>query len=114
MKNISDIINEAIEKDGEYVVVLSGGSVGTSNNYAVSGQHATLYMIDDNKFVGSYDECKEYASRSNKGLSAGEKKYYRMRYKVIALNSLKYSDMKKLSEDDKDKIRNGIDPSKNK
>jgi hypothetical protein len=110
MRNLTERLNEALEKADEYVVVLTGGSVGTTNNYAVSGQHATLYRIDDNKFVGTAEECKKYVSEHNKSLSPTEKKYYHMRYKAIPLTSLKYSNMKKLSETDKDKLRDGVNP----
>lgn len=110
MRNLTERLNEALEKADEYVVVFVNGSIGAHAPYATAGLHVSLYTIEDGKYVGTAEECKKYASDHNKSLSPTEKKYYHMRYKAIPLTSLKYSNMKKLSEADKDKLRDGVNP----
>ena len=70
-------------KDSKYTVIRTGGSVG------------------DKSFKEEFDseeKAKEYAKRMNNQLSPGEKKYYKIKYKVIAPKNKPVFEEKTLAE----------------
>ena len=58
-----------------YAVIRLGGSVG-EKNYSIVGDNL------------SHDEAIDMAKRYRKMLSPGEKKYYRITYKVVPMSKL--------------------------
>ena len=74
----------------QFALVLVGGSIGSVGSFPlfVSGQMASIFQTGNDK-----EELDEKKKRMNKQLSPGEKKYYRMSYKVIELTPSKRKDI---------------------
>lgn len=73
--------------DEKYGVIRTGGSIGEHNKdtyYHVGSVFGTLEQQDLSK-----DDAIEYAKRSRKFLSPGERKYYGINYRVIPMSKLK-------------------------
>jgi hypothetical protein len=70
-------------KDSKYTVIRTGGSVGDKSF---------------KKEFDSEEKAKEYAKRMNNQLSPGEKKYYKIKYKVIAPKNKPVFEEKTLAE----------------
>ena len=84
MKAYGDAVKKAYGvKDSKYTVIRTGGSVG------------------DKSFKEEFDseeKAKEYAKKMNSQLSPGEKKYYKIKYKVVAPKNKPVSEEKTLAE----------------
>jgi hypothetical protein len=92
---LREIIKEEIEMFNEeenniqYTVVLFGGSIGDKPIRSIRDLIGKS-IIDNKKIFNNIDDAKEKAKRMNKILSPGEKKYYRMKYKVVKVKDNKY------------------------
>ena len=77
-------------KTDKYALVLVGGSIGSKGSFPlfVSGQMGSIVETSNDK-----EALVEGKKRRNKQLSPGEKKYYRMSYKVIELTSNKIKEI---------------------
>src|SRR6056300_313241 len=84
MKTYGDAVKKAYGvKDSKYTVIRTGGSVR------------------DKSFKEEFDseeKAKEYAKKMNSQLSPGEKKYYKIKYKVVAPKNKPVSEEKTLAE----------------
>ena len=91
MKSINELINEqkineaAEAEDRVYVVYQVGGSIGETTNALVKGQPATVIFTKLTK-----EEATNKKNAMNKLLSPGEKKYYRISYKIAEEKYVKY------------------------
>lgn len=75
--------SQTIDYNHKYGVFRFGGTIGDNNNaIIIAGGAGTCVITGDDK-----EELKVKASRYNKMLTPGEKKFYRMSYKVIELTS---------------------------
>lgn len=100
----------------KYSVYRRGGSIGETSNY--HHKHGSFIKTHDNK-----EDAKEYAKRSNKTLTPGEKSYYKIKYHVVEHNEndapknpeIKKSDTIDLSQFSKTNIIKSFDhiPSEN-
>jgi hypothetical protein len=63
-------------------VILTGGSIGESSTRNTTRNSKNMCRTFDDK-----TEAQQYARRMNKLLSPGEKSYYRLKYKIVTLNS---------------------------
>ena len=84
---VKEVLSEEDKLDlkKSYGVFLRGGSIG-------SGKGQYIDIKTGAKLVATYDgesEAKGYAQRSNKRLSPGEKKYYKMKYTVAKMSNVK-------------------------
>ena len=84
MKAYGDAVKKTYGvKESKYTVIRTGGSVGDKSF---------------KKEFDSEEKAKEYAKRMNNQLSPGEKKYYKIKYKVVAPKNKPVSEEKTLAE----------------
>lgn len=72
-------LGESINPKHNYAVVEKGGSIGGPNSDTIPGKGKLVKTFMTN------DEAKEYALKRRKGLSKGEKGYYKMSYSAIKI-----------------------------
>lgn len=90
--NITEKALKLLNESGneQYTVVLIGGSVGGKPISSV-GQLKGQSVVDSDNLFDDKAEAKSKAKSLNKNLSPGEKKYYRMSYKVATVVNGKYT-----------------------
>lgn len=79
--------------DEKYVVYLEGGSISTKSNARIGNKRVS---IEESGLTR--EEALEYKRISNKSLSPGEKKYYRMKYGLAPESKVHYMSQKDYSE----------------
>jgi hypothetical protein len=76
-------LNESIDIDNHlYAIGRTGGSIGSpkNNSFTSSGNYFTIVYTGDDK-----DDLKDRLKRYNKSLTAGEKSYYGIKYKLFEI-----------------------------
>ena len=93
MRSIKDYINESTEQEKEllpdterYAVIFTGGSMSDAQWQTFKCGSDRCSVMMDNL---TQEEAKETAKLFNSNLSAGDKKYYRMKYKAVLSTKIK-------------------------